>query len=90
MYHEMGMTFWLQKAEAVLESRREARQRQPLPGTGTLGKLRHRHPGENDEQIVVNAQDHATNKHALTVTREEMLALAASEKSRRRSSATAY
>jgi predicted small metal-binding protein len=32
--------------------------------------------GENDDAIVVNAQDHAKAKHALTVTREQVLALA--------------
>jgi predicted small metal-binding protein len=35
--------------------------------------------GENDEEIVIKAQDHAKSKHALTVTREQVLAMAESE-----------
>ena len=37
--------------------------------------------GENDDEIVINARDHAKSKHALTVTREQVLAMAESEKS---------
>ena len=32
--------------------------------------------GADDDEIVENAQDHAKNKHALIVTREQALALA--------------
>jgi predicted small metal-binding protein len=32
--------------------------------------------GENDDEIVHNAQDHAKTKHSLTVTREQVLGLA--------------
>ena len=32
--------------------------------------------GKDDDEIVRNAQDHAKTKHALTVTREQVLALA--------------
>jgi predicted small metal-binding protein len=35
--------------------------------------------GENDEEIVIKAQDHAKSKHALTVTREQVLAMAERE-----------
>jgi predicted small metal-binding protein len=35
--------------------------------------------GTTEDEIVDNAQDHAKNKHALTVTREQALALAESE-----------
>ncbi len=35
--------------------------------------------GTTEDEIVENAQDHAKNKHALTVTREQALALAESE-----------
>ena len=35
--------------------------------------------GEDDQKIVVNAQDHAKSKHALTVTPQQVLALAERE-----------
>jgi predicted small metal-binding protein len=35
--------------------------------------------GTDDDEIVKNAQDHAKNKHALTVTREQVMALAERE-----------
>lgn len=35
--------------------------------------------GENDEEVVVKAQDHAKSKHALTVTPQQVLALAERE-----------
>ena len=35
--------------------------------------------GTTEDEIVENAQDHAKNKHALTVTREQALALAENE-----------
>jgi hypothetical protein len=35
--------------------------------------------GASEDEIVKNAQDHAKNKHALTVTREQALALAERE-----------
>jgi predicted small metal-binding protein len=35
--------------------------------------------GQTDDEIVTNAQDHAKAKHSLTVTREQALALAASD-----------
>ena len=35
--------------------------------------------GAIEDEIVENAQDHAKNKHALTVTRRQALALAESE-----------
>jgi predicted small metal-binding protein len=35
--------------------------------------------GQTDDEIVENAQDHARNKHSLTVTREQALALAERE-----------
>jgi predicted small metal-binding protein len=35
--------------------------------------------GKDEDELVVNAQDHAKTKHALTVTREQVLAMAESE-----------
>jgi predicted small metal-binding protein len=35
--------------------------------------------GKDDEEMVMKAQDHAKSKHALTVTREQVLAMAESE-----------
>ena len=35
--------------------------------------------GKNEDEIVQNAQDHAKNKHAVIVTREQALALAQQE-----------
>ena len=35
--------------------------------------------GKNEDELVENAQDHAKNKHALIVTREQALALAQQE-----------
>jgi predicted small metal-binding protein len=35
--------------------------------------------GEDEDEIVENAQDHAKNKHAVIVTREQALALAQQE-----------
>lgn len=35
--------------------------------------------GRDDDEIVKNAQDHAKSKHALTVTREQVMALAEKE-----------
>lgn len=35
--------------------------------------------GKDDEEIVIKAQDHAKSKHALTVTREQVLAMAENE-----------
>jgi predicted small metal-binding protein len=35
--------------------------------------------GTTDDELVENAQEHAKNKHALTVTREQALALAERE-----------
>ena len=35
--------------------------------------------GTNEDEIVENAQDHAKNKHAVIVTREQALALAQQE-----------
>ena len=35
--------------------------------------------GENEDEIVKNAQEHAKNKHAVVVTREQVLALAQKE-----------
>ena len=35
--------------------------------------------GEDEDEIVVNAQDHAKSAHAMTVTREQVLAMAESE-----------
>jgi predicted small metal-binding protein len=35
--------------------------------------------GKDDDEIVLNAQDHAKNKHALVVTREQVLAMAEKE-----------
>ena len=35
--------------------------------------------GNNEDEIVKNAQDHAKNKHAVVVTREQVLALAQKE-----------
>jgi predicted small metal-binding protein len=35
--------------------------------------------GMTDDELVANAQDHAKNKHALIVTREQALALAERE-----------
>ena len=35
--------------------------------------------GENEDELVENAQDHAKNKHAVVVTREQALALAQEE-----------
>jgi predicted small metal-binding protein len=35
--------------------------------------------GADEEEIVIHAQDHAKSKHALTVTREQVLALAERE-----------
>jgi predicted small metal-binding protein len=35
--------------------------------------------GRTDDEVVENAQDHAKNKHSLTVTREQALALAEKE-----------
>jgi predicted small metal-binding protein len=35
--------------------------------------------GTTEDEIVENATDHAKNKHALTVTREQALALAERE-----------
>ena len=32
--------------------------------------------GETDDELVVNAQEHARSKHSFTVTREQALALA--------------
>lgn len=32
--------------------------------------------GKDDAEIVKNAQEHAKNKHALTVTHEQVMALA--------------
>jgi predicted small metal-binding protein len=37
--------------------------------------------GEDDDAIVVNATDHAKAKHALTVTREQVLAMAVKDDS---------
>ena len=34
---------------------------------------------EDDEEIVIKAQDHAKSKHALTVTREQVLGMAENE-----------
>lgn len=36
--------------------------------------------GKDDDEIVKNAQEHAKNKHALTVTPEQVKALAEKEK----------
>ena len=35
--------------------------------------------GETDDELVENARDHGKNKHGVTVTREQALALAESE-----------
>ena len=35
--------------------------------------------GNDEEEMVRNAQDHAKNKHAVVVTREQALALAQKE-----------
>ena len=35
--------------------------------------------GKDDDEIVVNAQDHAKTKHALTVTRDQVMGLAEKE-----------
>jgi predicted small metal-binding protein len=35
--------------------------------------------GKDDEEIVIKAQDHAKSKHALTVTREQVLGMAENE-----------
>ena len=35
--------------------------------------------GKDDDEVVVKAQDHAKSKHALTVTREQVLAMAERE-----------
>ena len=35
--------------------------------------------GNDEDEIVENAQDHAKNKHAVVVTREQVLALAQKE-----------
>lgn len=35
--------------------------------------------GKDEDEIVKNAQDHAKNKHAMVVTREQVLALAQKE-----------
>lgn len=35
--------------------------------------------GQNDDELVENAQDHGKNKHGVTVTREQALALAEAE-----------
>ena len=35
--------------------------------------------GKNEDEIVKNAQEHAKDKHAVTVTREQALALAQKE-----------
>lgn len=35
--------------------------------------------GTNEDEIVKNAQDHAKNKHAVIVTREQALGLAQEE-----------
>jgi predicted small metal-binding protein len=35
--------------------------------------------GEEAEEVAIKAQDHAKSKHALTVTREQVLALAERE-----------
>jgi predicted small metal-binding protein len=35
--------------------------------------------GNDEDEIVKNAQDHAKNKHAVVVTREQVLALAQEE-----------
>ena len=35
--------------------------------------------GKDDDEIARNAQDHAKTKHALTVTREQVLAMAERE-----------
>ena len=35
--------------------------------------------GKNEDELVQNAQEHAKNKHALIVTREQALALAQQE-----------
>lgn len=35
--------------------------------------------GETDDELVENAQDHGKNKHGVTVTRQQALALAESE-----------
>jgi predicted small metal-binding protein len=35
--------------------------------------------GDTDEELIVNAQEHAKNKHALKVTPEQALALAERE-----------
>jgi predicted small metal-binding protein len=35
--------------------------------------------GSDEDEIVKNAQDHAKNKHAVVVTREQVLALAQKE-----------
>ena len=37
--------------------------------------------GEDEDQIVLNATDHAKNKHALTVTSEQVLGLAEKDSS---------
>ena len=36
--------------------------------------------GKDDDEVVVKAQDHAKSKHALTVTREQILAMAENER----------
>lgn len=35
--------------------------------------------GKNEDELVKNAQEHAKNKHGVTVTREQALALAQKE-----------
>jgi predicted small metal-binding protein len=35
--------------------------------------------GKDDEEMVIKAQDHAKSKHALTVTREQVLGMAEKE-----------
>ena len=35
--------------------------------------------GEDAEEVATKAQDHAKSKHALTVTREQVLAMAENE-----------
>ena len=35
--------------------------------------------GDDEDELVKNAQDHAKNKHAVVVTREQVLALAQKE-----------
>jgi hypothetical protein len=42
-------------------------------------RLRDGDPGQTDDEIAENAQDHAKRKHSLTVTREQALALAERE-----------